>query len=91
MAIALGELAVKLRNMKDENGEALGYTADTLILPGNRPAAEIIAARWAEAIFTAHQTLENAQEFYADIKARARSVGRDPEGLKVLPGMSCSR
>ena len=42
---ALSELAVKLRTMKDENGEALGYTADTLILPGNRPAAEMIAKK----------------------------------------------
>jgi len=42
---ALGELAVKLRNMKDENGEILGYTADTLVLPGNRPAAEIIVKK----------------------------------------------
>ena len=42
---ALSELAVKLRNMKDENGEALGYTADTIILPGNRPAAEMIAKK----------------------------------------------
>ena len=31
--------------MKDENGESLGYTADTLILPGNRPAAEMIAKK----------------------------------------------
>ena len=42
---ALSELSVKLRNMKDENGEILGYTADTLILPGNRPAAEMIAKK----------------------------------------------
>jgi hypothetical protein len=42
---ALGELSVKFRNMKDENGEALGYTADTLILPGNRPVAETIAKK----------------------------------------------
>ena len=42
---SLGELAVKLRNMKDENGEALGYTADTIILPGNRPIAETIAKK----------------------------------------------
>jgi hypothetical protein len=42
---ALGELAVKLRNMKDENGEVLGYTADTIILPGNRPAAEAVAKK----------------------------------------------
>ncbi len=42
---ALSELAVKIRNMKDENGEPLGYTADTIILPGNRPAAEVIAKK----------------------------------------------
>ena len=42
---ALSELAVKIRNMKDENGEPLGYTADTIILPGNRPEAEVIARK----------------------------------------------
>ena len=42
---ALGELSVKLRNMKDENGDPLGYTADTIILPGNRPAVETIAKK----------------------------------------------
>ena len=42
---ALGNLASKLRNMKDENGEVLGYTADTIILPGNRPKAEMIVKK----------------------------------------------
>ncbi len=42
---ALGALASKIRNMKDENGEILGYTADTIILPGNRPMAEMIAKK----------------------------------------------
>ncbi len=42
---ALTELAFKIRNMKGENGEILGYTADTIILPGNRPTAEIIAKK----------------------------------------------
>ena len=46
------------------------------------------AARWAEAIFTAHQTLDSALEFYADVKRRARQLGRDPAGIKVLPGIS---
>ncbi|AGT10966.1 LLM class flavin-dependent oxidoreductase [Paracoccus aminophilus] len=46
------------------------------------------AVRHAEAIFTAHQTLPSAQAFYADIKARARAVGRNPDHLKVLPGIS---
>lgn len=41
----LSELSCRLRNMKDENGDPLGYTADTLILPGNRPSAERIVKR----------------------------------------------
>ena len=37
---SLAELSNKLRNMKDESGEPLGYTADTIILPGNKPKLE---------------------------------------------------
>ena len=40
---ALATLAVKLRNFKDENGENLGYVADTLIIPCNRPKLEMAA------------------------------------------------
>ena len=36
----LAELAIKIRNMKDENGNPMGYTADTIVLPGNASAAE---------------------------------------------------
>lgn len=46
------------------------------------------AARNAEAIFTAHQTLADAQAFYADIKSAARSFGRNPDHVLVLPGIS---
>ena len=42
---SLAELAVKIRNMKDENGEPLGYTADTIILPGNKPKIEQIVKK----------------------------------------------
>ena len=42
---ALSELSVKLRGMKDENGEALGYTADTIILPGNKPKIEQVVKK----------------------------------------------
>ena len=42
---ALSTLSVTLRNMKDENGDSLGYTADTIILPGNKPVAEMIAKK----------------------------------------------
>lgn len=42
---ALYNLSVKLRNMKDESGESLGYSADTVVLPGNKPMAELIAKK----------------------------------------------
>ena len=42
---ALATLSSHIRNMKDENGEVLGYTADTIILPGNRPAAETLVKK----------------------------------------------
>ena len=42
---ALYALAGKLRNMLDERGEPLGYTADTLIIPGNNPKLETIVKK----------------------------------------------
>jgi FMN-dependent oxidoreductase (nitrilotriacetate monooxygenase family) len=46
------------------------------------------AGRYAEAIFTAHQRLSDAQAFYADIKKRAAGFGRNPDHVKILPGIS---
>jgi FMN-dependent oxidoreductase (nitrilotriacetate monooxygenase family) len=59
-----------------------------LVQAGASNAGRDFAARWAEAIFTAHQRLEDAQAFYADIKSGALRHGRDPEQVKVLPGIS---
>lgn len=42
---ALAVLANKMRNFKDENGEGMGYTADVLIIPCNRPKLEMMAKR----------------------------------------------
>ncbi|MGV1793714.1 LLM class flavin-dependent oxidoreductase [Rhizobium sp. A37_96] len=47
-----------------------------------------LAAATAEVIFTAHQKLETAQEFYRDIKTRAQGYGRDPSHVLVMPGVS---
>jgi FMN-dependent oxidoreductase (nitrilotriacetate monooxygenase family) len=55
---------------------------------GSSEDGRSFAARYAEAIFTAHQTLGSAQTFYADIKRRAAALGRRPEHIKVLPGLS---
>jgi N-acetyl-S-(2-succino)cysteine monooxygenase len=45
------------------------------------------AASTAEVIFTAQQTLEEAQAFYKDLKERAASYGRAPESIKIMPGI----
>ncbi len=47
-----------------------------------------LAAATAEVIFTAHQKLDTAQEFYRDIKARARGLGRNPDHILIMPGVS---
>ena len=43
--IALNTLANKVRNFKDENGATMGYVADVLIIPCNRPKLEMMAKR----------------------------------------------
>ncbi|MDR5651629.1 NtaA/DmoA family FMN-dependent monooxygenase [Ruixingdingia sedimenti] len=47
-----------------------------------------LGAATAEVIFTAHQRLDTAQDFYRDIKARARGLGRDPAHILMMPGVS---
>jgi len=55
---------------------------------GSSEAGRELAARYADAIFTAAQRLEQAQAFYADVKARVAQHGRPPSSLKILPGLS---
>ena len=45
-----------------------------------------LAADTAEVVFTAQQTLEEAQTFYGDVKRRAREGGRDPDTILIMPG-----
>ncbi|HTW06235.1 MAG TPA: LLM class flavin-dependent oxidoreductase [Acidimicrobiales bacterium] len=58
-----------------------------LVQAGSSEDGKAFASRFAEAVFTAQQTLAHAQAFYADIKAGASSVGRGPGSVKVLPGL----
>ncbi|MDI1294941.1 MAG: LLM class flavin-dependent oxidoreductase [bacterium] len=46
------------------------------------------AARRAEVIFTHAETEEAGQAYYADVKARAKGFGRDPDQLFILPGIA---
>ncbi|MER6073115.1 LLM class flavin-dependent oxidoreductase [Streptomyces sp. NPDC001817] len=58
-----------------------------LVQAGSSEDGKAFAARYAEAVFTAQQTLADAQAFYADLKSRTARAGRDPEHIKVLPGI----
>jgi FMN-dependent oxidoreductase (nitrilotriacetate monooxygenase family) len=58
-----------------------------LVQAGSSRDGKDFAARYAEAVFTAQQTLADAQAFYAELKARATALGRDPDSIKILPGL----
>ncbi|GHJ43641.1 monooxygenase [Catellatospora sp. TT07R-123] len=59
-----------------------------LVQAGSSEDGKDFAARYAEAVFTAQQTLADGQAFYADVKARALALGRDPDQLLILPGIA---
>ncbi|MBE7201761.1 MAG: NtaA/DmoA family FMN-dependent monooxygenase, partial [Parafilimonas terrae] len=57
-----------------------------VVQAGSSEAGKALAARTAEVIFTAQQTLEDAVAFYADVKGRMADHCRDPDHLKIMPG-----
>jgi FMN-dependent oxidoreductase (nitrilotriacetate monooxygenase family) len=59
-----------------------------LVQAGSSDIGKDLAARYAEAVFTAQPTLAEGKAFYADLKARVAGFGRDPEQVKILPGIS---
>ncbi|MFC3943985.1 FMN-dependent monooxygenase [Pseudomonas gingeri NCPPB 3146 = LMG 5327] len=59
-----------------------------LVQAGASEAGKTLAARVAELIFASHHDLSAAQAFYQDIKARAADFGRDPDHIKILPGVT---
>ncbi|GLW33592.1 LLM class flavin-dependent oxidoreductase [Actinoplanes regularis] len=58
-----------------------------LVQAGSSEDGKDFAAKWAEAVFTAQQTLDEARAFYRDLKQRTAAAGRDPDGIKILPGI----
>jgi FMN-dependent oxidoreductase (nitrilotriacetate monooxygenase family) len=54
---------------------------------GSSEDGKRFAAARAELIFTAQQSLEGSVEFYRDVRARVRDAGRDPDQVKILPGV----
>ncbi|MFI2347684.1 LLM class flavin-dependent oxidoreductase [Streptomyces sp. NPDC019443] len=58
-----------------------------LVQAGSSEDGKEFAARYAEAVFTAQQTLADGQTFYKDLKSRLAKYGRTPDQLKILPGI----
>lgn len=58
-----------------------------VVQAGASEAGRALAAKTAEVIFVAHQTLDEAKTFYADIKGRLAAHGRQPDDVKIMPGI----
>ncbi|MGW4580608.1 NtaA/DmoA family FMN-dependent monooxygenase [Rhodococcus sp. YH1] len=59
-----------------------------IVQAGASKDGRALAAAVGEVIFTAAQTLDEAREYYQDVKTRAAGCGRSPEQVVILPGLS---
>jgi FMN-dependent oxidoreductase (nitrilotriacetate monooxygenase family) len=59
-----------------------------MVQAGASDVGKELAARTADVVFAASQTIEEAQAYYSDLKARLPKYGRQPDDIKVLPGIS---
>ncbi|MEK3765906.1 MULTISPECIES: LLM class flavin-dependent oxidoreductase [unclassified Solibacillus] len=59
-----------------------------LVQAGSSEAGTTLAAKQADVIFTAQQTLADAQSFYKKLKDKAVAAGRDRDDIKIMPGVS---
>lgn len=57
-----------------------------IVQAGASDAGRQLAAETAEMVFAAGGPIDGAREFYADVKGRARKIGRNPDHIKILPG-----
>jgi FMN-dependent oxidoreductase (nitrilotriacetate monooxygenase family) len=57
-----------------------------IVQAGASDAGRQLAAETAEMVFASGGNLEDGRRLYADIKGRAKAVGRDPDHIKILPG-----
>ncbi|MCA0997222.1 LLM class flavin-dependent oxidoreductase [Alloyangia pacifica] len=57
-----------------------------VVQAGNSPAGRDIGAKHAEVIYTAARSVEEALEYYADMRERLAKFGRPADALRVMPG-----
>lgn len=59
-----------------------------MVQAGASDVGKELAARTADVVFAASQTLDEAQAYYADVKSRLAKYGRKPDDIKIMPGIS---
>ena len=62
--------------------------APVMVQAGASEVGRDLAARTADVVFTAAQTFEEAKAFYDDLKGRMAAYGREPDDIKIMPGVA---
>ncbi|WP_181168759.1 LLM class flavin-dependent oxidoreductase [Mesorhizobium sp. B2-4-17] len=62
--------------------------APVMVQAGASDVGRDLAARTADVVFTAAQTFEEAKAFYDDLKGRVAAYGREPDDIKIMPGVA---
>ncbi|RWC66839.1 MULTISPECIES: LLM class flavin-dependent oxidoreductase [unclassified Mesorhizobium] len=62
--------------------------APVMVQAGASDVGRDLAARTADVVFTAAQTFEEAKAFYDDLKGRMAAYGREPDDIKIMPGVA---
>ena len=57
-----------------------------IVQAGASEAGRQLAGETAEMVFAGGGRLADSQSYYADVKARAERLGRNPDHIKILPG-----
>ncbi|RJT42502.1 LLM class flavin-dependent oxidoreductase [Mesorhizobium waimense] len=62
--------------------------APVMVQAGASEDGKDLAARTADVVFSAAQTFEEAKAFYDDLKGRLAAYGREPDDIKIMPGVA---
>ncbi|MCA0015968.1 LLM class flavin-dependent oxidoreductase [Mesorhizobium sp. B292B1B] len=62
--------------------------APVMVQAGASDVGRDLAARTADVVFTAAQTFAEAKAFYDDLKGRLAAYGREPDDIKIMPGVA---
>lgn len=62
--------------------------APVMVQAGSSDVGRDLAARTADVVFVATQTVDAAKSYRDDIRARTAKAGRNPDQIKVMPGVS---